>query len=308
MARDYGKIYTTFWTGETGRQIRSAGADPLIIAAYLLTAPTSNMIGLYYLPISTISYDTGRPFKGVAKALISLSKIGFAMYDEATEIVFVPNMARYEIGKTLKTTDNRHKYVVDFIEKHRKSRYINDFYELYGDAFNLPAKPLVSPLEGGSKVSGSQQPKQQQQQQPEQQQDPKQQQQPEHSLVAGATEGASDSDRIREVFAHYRTYHERAFPIPDSKSNEWKKIAARFREGYTVGDLCAAIDGCHRSPFHMGENDRQKPFNSLELIVRDGSHVNEFLKIPARRGPVLSVKTQRNAAALQGVLENFPDE
>ena len=95
-----------------------------------------------------------------------------------------------------------------------------------------------------------------------------------HSPVQNGT--ASD---VLAVFAHYRTYHPRAFKNPKSTSKEWKAIKARLAEGSTVDDLCLAIDGCHRSPWHQGRNDRKTKYDSLELITRSGSKVIEFIAL-----------------------------
>jgi len=94
-------------------------------------------------------------------------------------------------------------------------------------------------------------------------------------------QGAPGAD-VRLVFDHYRTYHPRAHRKPKATSKECRLIKARLDEGYSVDDLTAAIDGCHRSPFHQGDNDRGKKFDSLELIVRDGSKVQQFMEIPAK--------------------------
>jgi hypothetical protein len=104
---------------------------------------------------------------------------------------------------------------------------------------------------------------------------------------------------IKAVFAHYRKYHPRAHPKPTSKSKEWVKIKARLIEGYKVEDLCLAIDGCHQSPFHQGENDRGKHYDSLELIVRDGSKVNNFIEITERPDPVISEGQRRGHRAAE---------
>ena len=48
-----------------------------------------------------------------------------------------------------------------------------------------------------------------------------------------------------------------------------------------TADLKTAIDGCHRSPHHCGENDRGAKYQSLELIMRDSKHVLQFLEVPA---------------------------
>jgi hypothetical protein len=89
----------------------------------------------------------------------------------------------------------------------------------------------------------------------------------------------TESDGILLVFDHYRTYHPRAHRKPHSKQKEWVKIKARLAEGYTVEDLKLAIDGCHKSAFHCGDNENGKRYNSLELIVRDGSKVQQFMEI-----------------------------
>lgn len=107
-----------------------------------------------------------------------------------------------------------------------------------------------------------------------------------------------DADGVREVFAHYRTYHPRAFPAPKAKGQEWRKIRERLREGHTVEDLKAAIDGYHRSPFHCGENDTGAKYLDLELFVRDGSHVAKGIEYAEQRaGPVLGQREKRSVRA-----------
>jgi hypothetical protein len=49
--RDYAKVAPTFWNGETGKKIRELGRDAQVVALYLITCPSSNWIGLYYLPL-----------------------------------------------------------------------------------------------------------------------------------------------------------------------------------------------------------------------------------------------------------------
>ena len=67
--RDYSRVSPRFWTGKTGRAIRRSDCDAaLVVALYLMTAPTSNMIGLYYLPLITIAHETGCTQDDVAEA------------------------------------------------------------------------------------------------------------------------------------------------------------------------------------------------------------------------------------------------
>jgi hypothetical protein len=122
------------------------------------------------------------------------------------------------------------------------------------------------------------------------------------SAAVAATEPSHG--QILEVFSHYRGYHPRSHPKPVPTSKEWKLIEARLKEGYTVADLCAAIDGCHKSPFHLGENDTGKRYTNLDLIVRDSSHVNDFIEIASTdSGPALSERTRRTLRAGQQFLE-----
>ena len=54
------------------------------------------------------------------------------------------------------------------------------------------------------------------------------------------------------------------------------RVRARLSEGYSVGDLVAAVQGVARSPFHMGDNDRRQRFDDLTLVLRDGGQVEKF--------------------------------
>jgi hypothetical protein len=85
------------------------------------------------------------------------------------------------------------------------------------------------------------------------------------------------------VFAHYRSLHPRSFPDPKPASAEWKAIQRRLAEGFTVADLCDAIDGCHKTPHNLGQNDRGTKYLGLDLIVRTGSQVTRFAET-ARSG------------------------
>jgi len=49
--RDFAKVCGQFWIGETGRKLRAAGRDAQTVALYLITCPSANMLGLYYLPL-----------------------------------------------------------------------------------------------------------------------------------------------------------------------------------------------------------------------------------------------------------------
>lgn len=80
----------------------------------------------------------------------------------------------------------------------------------------------------------------------------------------------------REIFDHWRS----AMGKRDTArltSDRRSKISARLGEGYGVDDLKRAIDGCRRSSWHMGDNDRHQPFNDLVTILKSGKSVEEHM-------------------------------
>lgn len=163
--RDYAKVSPRFWTGTTGRELRAKGADCQLVALYLLTCPSSNMIGLYYLPIPTVAHETGMTLEGASKALRRVCDGVFAHYDEASETVWVVNMARDQIGEQLKPTDKQAIGAARALEEHRSSSLALKFHAHYREAFHLPpSKAIASPIEGPSMPPRSQEQEQEQEQ------------------------------------------------------------------------------------------------------------------------------------------------
>lgn len=150
--REYAKISPRFWIGQTGKAIRRLGPETQVLALYLLSSPHANMIGLYHLPLPYIVADTGIPFEGACKALRSLEEIGFCTFDRDAEVIWVIEMACYQIGEALKPTDLQAKGV----DREYKSvppcqqlqgfwlKYKDSYHLKEGRAFEAPSKPLRS--------------------------------------------------------------------------------------------------------------------------------------------------------------------
>lgn len=172
-ARDYSKVLPSFWTGTTGRAIRSLGPECQVTALYLMTSPHSSAIGLYHLPLAYLCADTGSPLEGARKALRSLSEVSFCAYDEGSETVWIPEMARHQVGDVVKASDNRRPWLVKEAERMRKRPFFNEFLAKYGAAFSLgiapDAKPLGSPLEAPSEALRSQEQEKEQEKEQERQ-------------------------------------------------------------------------------------------------------------------------------------------
>lgn len=144
--RPYATISPLFWTGATGKRLRS-NPDAQRVAFYLMTSPHSHQTGIYYLPKMYLCHEVGIDPEGASKALAWLSNEGFCRYDEDTEWVWVCGMAGWQIGKGLSAGDKRCKGVRQYLSTLPDLPFISDFIRRYADDFHLGAKN-DSPLEG----------------------------------------------------------------------------------------------------------------------------------------------------------------
>lgn len=131
------------WIGTTGRLLRGTPMSQLM-ALYLVTGPQQNMIGLYDLPLGTISLETGLPPLDIIPTLNHLKELEFAYYDSRTETVFVREMARFQIGPTLTALDNRMIAVRQLLKDMAHSPFCKAFIERYERHYQLD-------LQGASK-------------------------------------------------------------------------------------------------------------------------------------------------------------
>ena len=155
--RDYGKVSPLFWTRGTGKALRG-NPEAQIVALYLMSAPTSNMIGLYYLPVATIAHDTGLPFEGASKGLQRASEGGLCTYNEGTEMVFVHTMAPRQLGleddESLSPRDNRVKAIIKLMRECGCPELLQLFYEKYRERLCLPEPWWEAPSKGLQSPSG----------------------------------------------------------------------------------------------------------------------------------------------------------
>ena len=100
-----------------------------------------------------------------------------------------------------------------------------------------------------------------------------------------------DVDLVAEVFSHWKFImgHERA--RMDVKRAQ--VIRDRLRDGYSLEDLCLAIEGCAASPWHRGENDRHTAYDSITLILRDADHVDRFISMGEQARRIIDAREQR---------------
>lgn len=174
--RDYAKVSPRFWLGETGRELRKAGAEAQVVAFYLMTSPHANMLGLYYLPVLYLAHETGLGLEGASKGLKRAVEAGFCSYDHDAEMVWVHEMAAWQVGETLKPGDNRCAGVRNEYASLPENAFLSVFYDRYKTDFHLDvrrnnSRNSVRGFEGAFKGLRSQEQEQEQEQEKEQEQD-----------------------------------------------------------------------------------------------------------------------------------------
>ena len=166
--RDYAKVSPHFWTGSTGKQLRQC-PEAVVVSMYLMTCPHANMLGLYYMPLLYVAHETGLGMEGASKGLQWACNAGFCSYDESTEMVWVHEMARFQIADKLKDTDKRSIGVQNEYNSLPSNPYLASFYDKYSLAFCMTVKRENTaknsiPKETPSKPLASQEQEQEQEQ------------------------------------------------------------------------------------------------------------------------------------------------
>lgn len=160
--RDYAKIEPKAWQGDTFKKLRRRGiegaSEGLLMALYLMSSPSSNMLGLYCQPLLYAAHETGMTPEGASKGLQACIDAGFCAYDFDTETVWVFEMAAYQIADSLSSGDKRCKGIQKDYERLPENPFLGEFFDKYAAAFHLtsrrgnpvdnkaPSKPLTKPL------------------------------------------------------------------------------------------------------------------------------------------------------------------
>jgi hypothetical protein len=150
--RDYGKISPQFWIGKTGKSLRG-NPEAQILAIYLMTSPHAEMTGVFYCPVDYMAKETGLGMEGATKGLQTLVEAHFCTYDDDSELVFVHEMAKYQIAEELKPSDNRVAGLQKTFASMADGVIKDAFFAKYKDAYLLagkasPSKAPPKPEEG----------------------------------------------------------------------------------------------------------------------------------------------------------------
>ena len=110
--RQFTKKKSTFYTGTTGRQVRSIASravakDILLVGDYLFSGPAANVYGLYQLEPEMVLAHLPVTAAELKTALTHLTDLGFSHVDELTRWVWVVEMAAQQLEAPLKAQDNQ---------------------------------------------------------------------------------------------------------------------------------------------------------------------------------------------------------
>lgn len=147
--REFAKLSPQFWIGMTGKALRG-DRDAQIVALYLMTSPHATMIGVFHCPVMYVAHETGLTIEGASKGLQRVVEEGFCTYDHDRELVWVHEMARFQVGAELKANDNQVPAIRRAFMQLPECQIRRGFHARYRDAFHLPDIEEQSIQTGGA--------------------------------------------------------------------------------------------------------------------------------------------------------------
>ena len=128
----YAYIHTTTWQDKKFRQL-SESAKMLYIA--MLTAPNSNMIGLYEWPVAYALHDLGDWDRDkFFSCLAEIEGLDMARYDAENEVVFIHNFLKHNPLTSIKQVVGGAKYLKALL----RSPLLRDFAQAWGEFVDTP--------------------------------------------------------------------------------------------------------------------------------------------------------------------------
>jgi hypothetical protein len=305
--REYGSVAPQFWIGETGKALKKSGPEAVIVALYLMTSPHSNMLGFYYMPELYMAHETGLGIEGASKGLLRCIEGGFCSYDKASEVVWVHEMARFQVGDKLEAKDKRSKGVQNAYNAVPANAYLADFYDKYAVSFCMTEK-----RESKGKKEAPSKPLASQEQEQEQEQEQKKVKstveltaalQAEKSSAPQAADSDSDdavsgngktqAENIEGIFDYWR----KIMDSPKSLLDDKRKgvIRRALKAGYSPRDLCMAIKGCSLTPHNQGKNERGQAYLGIHVCLKDADQIDRFIA-NAKNPPVEQTAASKSQA------------
>jgi hypothetical protein len=281
----YRKIDTRIWVDE---KFRTLNEKEQMFFLYLLTSPHSTAWGAYIIDDLYIQADLGFSPAIIKSCWQTLKKTGLVIRCDQTRLVAFQNWFRYNLPANERTRAAcvrgiislpKSKALQEFISK---SEWVSE--QLANS--NITLSELVGDEQGALNRSTEQ---------------GALNRSTEQDTPSGGLGGKVNGEEISFVFEHWKKRLNHPHAQPGEKRK--KAIRERLKEGYTPEQLCEAIDGCAKSPWHQGANDKGMVYDSIELICRDAEHVDRFRKIAQDGAPQLSPAGMKTAMAAKEFID-----
>jgi hypothetical protein len=219
--RDYGKVYSTFWSSETTSAMSD---DSKLLALYLMSCSHSTIAGVFRLPDGYVGEDLRWSFERVSKGFVELFQKGFANRCETTKWVWIlkhlewnkpenPNQ-RKAAAKIAASIPNACAWKLDFV------RVCGELLQVSESSESNPSETLPKPFRN-----------QKQKQKQKQKQEQEQELEPNGSVASQSLATPPSADPPNCPVEHVvQLYHELLPELPRVKLlTETRKTAVRKR-------------------------------------------------------------------------------
>lgn len=265
--RDYGKVYTSFWTSEDTRALSEDGRT---LALYLLTCEHGNMLGCFRIPDAYAAEDLQWEYERVSKGFEELFEKGFSYRCDRTFWVVIQHYLKWNqfenpnvgtaAGKLFETLAA--PVVVKHLLVKALFTYSPRFPTQKLEKFRDENEPFANPFETLSKtvvvaVAVTVAPT-------------------EALTVANTIVEQKTLDPTKTIFEFWKKVMNSPKSVLDDKR---RSLIAKALKNYSAADICRAIRGCSKTPHNMGKNKQNTKYNGLNLILRDAEHIDYFVNL-----------------------------
>jgi len=247
----YKIIKEEFWTDP---KIKNLSMKDRYLFFYLITNPHSHFCGLFFISESTMAEETALSASDLRKSMDELARQDLIRFDSVFSIMWVANMLRHQILGWPSVSPKILKAIANLLHRLHGCPLITEFLDYYYEIrvpYEVP-RGVPAPLPPAQNKG-------------EDEED-------EDKTPATPT----IKEQAREVFEHWKKVMN--YPGADYSPTRQTRIENRLKK-YTADQIREAIDNCSKSPFNMGENDRNTKYDDIELICRSSEKLERFLNM-----------------------------
>jgi len=137
----YANIKDTIFTGATGRELRRHPPEVRELQFWLTCGPDRDPFGIFIAEPESIAPRIGRSVGSVKKSLDTLIALEFCSWDEASQFVWVKEMAHHQFQTPLKAPDFRCTTARKWYAAAPRNPFLGPWFDRYVDDFHLQKEP-----------------------------------------------------------------------------------------------------------------------------------------------------------------------